>query len=646
MMPPLSIEIPTNSLSGKESTLSDVLGVEKVAGEYLDHTVTIKVSCLSGITTNRPLCRDNSSQHFAASPPNKMKAMVAVFQNSQAKGSSGFSLPLSLSSSRMFADDSTSRYVAMWNGLDSSAGSSLSFDVPLLVSNGVIEPEKFELLVFLADHREDRNVTVAYPIGLGSFVVGDEEIASAKSVDLRVKYISSRSGFPAMEISKNTQRDKAGETPAIRFTPLSRVSRAIAATYSLDVRGGGFIRMNIGWRHKAPLSNVALDSRPCESPMSCDSHHPSLDESPRVNEPARLPYDEAARSCEEKRPGHMGSTHEPSPEDISLQRSSHLRRRVASRGAMSRTPSPELDFYNSQGNDIQSTAAAKIAANLKFPSRTSRRQLSPQDKLFNAQVAKGLPPQYWEAKHPFDEQQALETQAEPKINIDMSLVKLESPSFSYDESMVREMRTWKKAGPQLLTSPSGVLSMEETATFAPSTGIFHKVLQLMDSLVTCGNYGTARVETGPSSNNNKLPFMDTWNTYDEEDGAWSMLEKNQADEDNMSALAHLAEGRWTPLVNLTEGRWAPCGNEVMSCVAYAKQVTEQVTVPALESPKWMMRCQSEEDTTGGDASPTMWNDLASAQRDMCVTDAASVTSSESEADRRRSKGKKKKGYWV
>jgi hypothetical protein len=638
MLPPLSIVIPTTgtSLSGKES-LSDVMGSEKVAaGDYVDHKVTIKVSCLSGITTNRPLCRDNSSQHFAASPPNKMKAMVAVFQNSRAKGSSGFSQPLSLSSSRMFGDDSTSRYVAMWNGLDKAAASALSFDVPLRISNGVLEPETFELLVFLSDHHEDRNVTVAFPIGLGSFVVGDEEIGSSKSVDLRVKYISSRSGFPAMEIRKDAPHDNNAEaaTPSIRFTPLSRVSRAIAATYSLDVRGGGFIRMNIGWRRKAPMPNVvALDSRPCESPMSCDTH-PSLDGSPRVYEQqARLPYDEAARSCKER--GYIGSGHhhEPSPEDISLQRSrsSQLRNRVAAHGALARTLSPDSDLYR-EGSDIQSLAAAKIAANLKFPSRTSRKQLSPQDKFFNSRAAaKGLAAPHnahGEAQHPFDEhQQPVDNDNDlPKINIDMSLVKLEAPSFSYDESMVREMRSWKKSGPQLLTSPSGILSMEDTATFAPSTGIFHKVLQIADSLVTCGNSEGVRVETSPNNNNNnnsnKLPFMDTWNTYDEEDGAWSMLEKNQADNDNMSALAKIAEGRWTP-----------CGTEFMSCVAYAKQVAtpslespawmmsyaKQLTTPSLESPTMWMR-QSEEDTAGGDASPTMWSDLVSAQREMCAND--------------------------
>ena len=637
MLPPLDIEIPSSSCWKEAAALRDVTDTDRLSptGEDVDHVVTIKVSCLSGITAERPLSRDlSSSDASTLAPPDRMKAMIAVFRRCQALGSSGFSDPLSLSSSPMFADDSTARYVAMWtgfggNGKADASASTVEFEVPLRVSHHMIEQEDFDLLVFLADHSEEFDGTVvAYPVGLGSFVLGDQCQSSnnSKAIDLRIKCLSESSRFPAVEV----RLDQEEGSPAVTFTKTVSGNRLkeICSTYQLDARGGGFIRMNMSWCRKYPL--------------------PGLD-----------PENSGVRESEEAR--STESPEEVSPEDLFLQRTEQRRHgtnlsqdifRRKSQITEPEQPQEKSDvrktfsMQQEESDAARSIVAAKIVAKLKFPSRSSQKlQKSKVDLLISDdhEIKK-------EISEDNTKKEGLRYQIGNKVKkgpikkndgprrlVDVEPVGL----LSFDEeSLMLELRPSSPPNGKLKRNASGVVSIEESTMhaaempkeFVTAQIILSKVLAYLESLVSCGNEkqtSDASVAAGST-----MSLVDTWGTCEDDERTVETVENDDG------LLAEIANSTWKAFdsdVNAVKNLLAP---QTMKEKTKEKQKGRKE-----KKGRHRGRSRTTRSPVHND-SPTFWGEVsATARSDWCQHESGTISSLESKNIRKTKKGNHRE-HWV
>lgn len=596
MLPPLDIAIP-GSQSWKEAEALEVPDTDRLSptGENVDHIVQIKIACLSGITVERPFYRDNSSYDEADIPPDKVRAMVAIFRRGGALGSSGFSEPLSQSTSSMFADDPSSRYVAMWPTLCNDHSGPLEFEVPLRVSNRkVIEREEFEVLVFLTGHSERGEKIVAYPIGIGSLVVDGEHYPGTNTVDLRTKYISSRSGFPAMHVCTDQTMTQREFTRA----PHSGLCPVITSKYRLDERGGGFIRMTVDLKRKRPIPQL-----PAKTTL----------------------FEEEGPWIGEKR----GET---STEDVLFQRSSteiRRNRKVEEEILLSQSPAQKLAVAMDDDEALQTQAAAEIVAKLKFPNRSPRyqRRMSRKNKKRHKKKAPVTETPANTAEEPerprSSDLQYISGKKSKKENSSQQhsgkrLAGLESASLmSFDDgSLMQSLRPGRNPyNGHTGTKPPGELRGKNSMyhfNVNLASGLFaSKMWKFTDYLMsnmTCGTLDQRSSDV--SLMESALSLTATWNTFTDDERTSVACEKNPYAETDIDADSETDD-------------------EVSFLAGSADKPLDSFDGSLSSKGKQRQRAVNNE-------SPTFWSEiLDTAQHDLCPPDARAMGSLEPRTARRR-----------
>ena len=596
MQLPLDIEIP----DGQSWEEGDALGVDEAdrlspTGEDVDHMVKFYISGLSGITAERPVCRDDDRNRKDAAPPDQMRVIVSVFRRGEALGSSDFSDPLSLSTSRMLADDSTNRYVAMW--LQGDNDNPLEFEVPIRFSNHqVLEKEEFELLVFLADNSGNSEKILAYPIGLGSFVVDDENYSSTKNVDVRIRYITSRSRFPVMEI----ESDPITKQLMFSRAPLSRLCSTVASTYRLDERGGGFIRMTVELRPKTPF--------PPLRETLCSERVRSMDTTRNEITPGDVLFD-----CE-RTSTPIICIEQPTDKVVS-----------------ERTMQEASDLAMEANASTQAEATGKMVAKLKFPCRNVQDKHRTISKMNHQNKTKAaiLDPDMEKSQSEKPIYQSLQyrsgskfrKQRERNKNSGKRLVDVESASLmSFDDhSLMLQLRRGPPDASHLHTSTSRSLPFEEkynrTNINFSRRLLATKVLKVLDSLVsimTCG-----RPSQRPSDESlveSVLSWTHTWNTYEEDAQTFKTVGKSHHEETDVDA-------------------------EADDEVSFLAQFTDNDT---WNSGRAMPPRGKSRNRSTDNESPTFWSEvMATAQHDLCPGETGTFSSLESRKVRKSKKKKKK-----
>ena len=243
MLPPLcegvlSVNSEKESYVFFDHATSD-LGFDRLRPYWdVTHNVKITMTCLSGM-------------NISSTALDQVRIILAVYRQGEFIGSSAFSKPLSLSSSRMAVDSSTNQLVAIWPGTEESPVASMEFEVPLkMLSNMVFEPDKLELIVFVADGHHKKTVD-AVPIGRGSFAVVDHPRNPNNSViDLRIGPIDFRDGYTAVKMETITVAGVPTTSVIKTCSVPSKQAIALASQYHFDKYENGYARMEVEWARK------------------------------------------------------------------------------------------------------------------------------------------------------------------------------------------------------------------------------------------------------------------------------------------------------------------------------------------------------------------------------------------------------------
>ena len=223
------------------------------------HEMEIDVLGITGITVDRSKLQKSGGRNAQGiAPPEKMKAVVAVFSEGHFCASSGLSQPLRKTQSepKSAAEAKSSRssegLIALWG--KRSRTSKIKFAIQMDHSISSSDPAIFEMWIALTDGKGENKTCVSFPIGLGTLPV-DGEQSKPFLLDLPIDGLSPNqkqggdgAASPLGSRDEVSSSMSGGEEK--KNEERSEEPPAVGTVYGLKNHGGAILRLKVECKRK------------------------------------------------------------------------------------------------------------------------------------------------------------------------------------------------------------------------------------------------------------------------------------------------------------------------------------------------------------------------------------------------------------